>query len=151
MADALRGLVAAPHGQIRAADGRVVWDFDSFGFVQGPAPDTVNPSLWRQARLNSQAGLFKVSEGIWQLRGFDLSNLTLIEGRTGWIVVDPLTVRETAQAAMAFARQHLGERPISAIVFTHSHVDHFGGALALLSADEARARSIPVVAPSGFM
>ena len=151
MADATRGLVATPHGQIRAADGRVVWDFDSFGFVQGPAPDTVNPSLWRQARLNNQAGLFKVSEGIWQLRGFDLSNLTLIEGRTGWIVVDPLTVRETAQAAMAFARQHLGDRPVSAMVFTHSHVDHFGGALALLSAGEAQSRPVPVVAPSGFM
>ncbi|MDA7419055.1 MBL fold metallo-hydrolase [Xenophilus arseniciresistens] len=151
MADARRGLIAAPTGQIKAADGRVVWDFGSFGFVQGTAPDTVNPSLWRQARLNNQAGLFKVSEGIWQLRGFDLANLTLIEGRTGWIVVDPLTVRATAAAAMAFARQHLGERPVTAMIFTHSHVDHFGGALGVLSAQEVKARGIPVVAPAGFM
>lgn len=151
MADARRGFIAAPSGQIKAADGRVVWDFGSFGFVTGEAPDTVNPSLWRQARLNNQAGLFKVSEGIWQLRGFDLANLTLIEGRTGWIVVDPLTVRETAAAAMAFARQHLGDRPVKAMIFTHSHVDHFGGALGVLSAEQVRARGIPVVAPAGFM
>lgn len=151
MADARRGFIAAPAGPIRAADGRVVWDFDSFGFVTGEAPDTVNPSLWRQARLNNQAGLFKVSEGIWQLRGFDLANLTLIEGRTGWIVVDPLTVRETAAAAMAFARQHLGDRPVTAMIFTHSHVDHFGGALGVLSAEQVKARGIPVVAPAGFM
>ncbi len=151
MADARRGLIAAPSGQIKAADGRVVWDFDSFGFLQDEAPDTVNPSLWRQARLNNQAGLFKVSEGIWQLRGFDLANLTLIEGRSGWIVVDPLTVRETAAAAMAFARQHLGDRPVTAMIFTHSHADHFGGALGVVSADDAKARRLPVVAPAGFM
>ena len=84
-----------------------MWDFDAFQFVRGTAPATVNPSLWRQAILNNHIGLFKVTEGIWQLRGFDLANLTLIEGRTGWIVVDTLTSRETAEAAMAFARQHL--------------------------------------------
>ncbi len=149
--DAGRGLIAAPKGQIRTADGRVVWDFDSFSFIQGDAPDTVNPSLWRQALLNNQAGLFKVTEGIWQLRGFDLANLTLIEGRTGWIVVDPLTTRETAAAALAFARQHLGDKAVTAIVFTHSHVDHFGGALGVLSAREVAERKVPVVAPAGFM
>lgn len=151
LAEARRGLIAAPSGQIRAADGRVVWDFDSFAFVQGPAPDTVNPSLWRQALLNNQAGLFEVRPGIWQLRGFDLANLTLVQGRTGWIVVDALGARETAEAAMAFARQHLGPQPVSAVVFTHSHVDHFGGALGVLTAEEARSRQVPVVAPAGFM
>ena len=149
--DARRGFIAAPSGQIRAADGRVVWDFDAFASQKGEAPPTVNPSLWRQALLNNHVGLFKVSDGIWQVRGFDLANLTLIEGRSGWIVVDTLTTRETAAAAMAFARQHLGNKPVSAVVFTHSHVDHFGGALGVISAEEVKARQVPVVAPVGFM
>lgn len=150
-ADAKRGFVAAPKGQVRNAAGEVVWDFDAFAFVDGVAPPTVNPSLWRQALLNNQVGLFKVADRIWQLRGFDLANLTLIEGQTGWIVVDTLTARETAAAAMAFARQHLGDKPVSAVIFTHSHVDHFGGALGVVSAEEAKKRQIPVVAPAGFM
>lgn len=150
-ADARRGFIAAPQGQVRGADGQVVWDFDSFAFVKGAAPSTVNPSLWRQALLNNQVGLFKVTDGIWQLRGFDLANLTLIEGKSGWIVVDTLTSRETAAAAMAFARQHLGNKPVTGVVFTHSHADHFGGALGVISAEDAKARSVPVVAPAGFM
>ncbi len=150
-ADARRGLIAAPKGQVQDETGRVIWDYDAFAFVDGPAPDTVNPSLWRQALLNNHAGLYKVRDGIWQLRGFDLANITLIEGRSGWIVVDALTSRETAAAAMAFARRHLGDRPVSALIFTHSHVDHFGGALGILSAEEAKARGVPVVAPAGFM
>lgn len=151
MTDARRGFVAAPVGQIRDTAGNTIWDFDAFGFVQGDPPPTVNPSLWRQARLNNQAGLFKVAEGIWQLRGFDLANMTLIEGRSGWIVVDTLTARETAAEAMRFARLHLGDRQVSAIVFTHSHADHFGGALGVVSAAEAQARALPVVAPAGFI
>jgi alkyl sulfatase BDS1-like metallo-beta-lactamase superfamily hydrolase len=111
----------------------------------------VHPSLWRQALLNNQVGLFEVGKGIWQLRGFDIANMTLIEGRSGWIVVDTLTARETAAAALAFARQHLGDRPVSAVIFTHSHADHFGGVLGVISAEEARARQVPVVAPAGFM
>jgi alkyl sulfatase BDS1-like metallo-beta-lactamase superfamily hydrolase len=149
--DAARGLIAAPSGQVRDAAGRVIWDFDGFAFVEGAAPPTVNPSLWRMARLNNNAGLFKVADGIWQLRGFDLANITLVEGRTGWIVVDALTARETAAAAMAFARRHLGDRQVSAIVFTHSHIDHFGGALGVVGAEEAAARGLPVVAPAGFI
>ncbi|MEL4179241.1 alkyl/aryl-sulfatase [Roseateles sp. PN1] len=150
-ADAKRGFIAAPKGQVKNAAGEVIWDYEAFAFVQGAAPATVNPSLWRQALLNNQIGLFKVSEGIWQLRGFDLANITLIEGKTGWIVVDSLTSRETAAAAMAFARQHLGNKPVSALVFTHSHADHFGGALGVLSAEDAKARAVPIVAPAGFM
>lgn len=152
MADARRGFIAAPHGQVRNEAGQVIWDFDAFAFQQAEAaPDSVNPSLWRQARLNNQVGLFKVRDGIWQLRGFDLSNITLIQGTTGWIVVDTGTSRETATAAMAFARQHLGAQAVSAVVYTHSHVDHFGGVLGVISADEARARKVPIVAPAGFM
>jgi alkyl sulfatase BDS1-like metallo-beta-lactamase superfamily hydrolase len=158
-ADARRGFIAAPQGQVRSAEGEVLWDYDSFAFVQGAAPPTVNPSLWRQALLNNQVGLFKVTEGpagrIWQLRGFDLANITLIEGKTGLIVVDTATSRENAAAAMAFARRHLGPelgaRPITGIVFTHSHVDHFGGALGVISAEEVKQRNVPVVAPVGFM
>ena len=150
-ADAKRGFIAAPKGQVKDEAGHVIWDYDAFAFVEGQAPATVNPSLWRQALLNNQIGLFKVRDGIWQLRGFDLANITQIEGRTGWIVVDTLTSRETAVAAMAFARQHLGDKPVSAVIFTHSHVDHFGGALGVIPADEAKARGVPVVAPVGFM
>lgn len=150
-ADAKRGFIAAPKGQVKDEQGKVIWDYDAFAFVQGAAPATVNPSLWRQALLNNQIGLFKVTEGIWQLRGFDLANITLIEGKSGWIVVDTATARETATAAMAFARQHLGNKPVSAVVFTHSHADHFGGALGVISAEEVKARKVPVVAPVGFM
>jgi alkyl sulfatase BDS1-like metallo-beta-lactamase superfamily hydrolase len=150
-ADAARGFIAAPTGQVRNEAGAVIWDYDAFAFVHGAAPDTVNPSLWRQALLNNQFGLYQVSERIWQLRGFDLANITLIEGNTGWIVVDTATSRETAAAAMAFARQHLGDKPVSAVIFTHSHADHFGGALGVISAEEAAARQVPIVAPEGFM
>jgi alkyl sulfatase BDS1-like metallo-beta-lactamase superfamily hydrolase len=150
-ADAKRGFIAAPTGQVKDADGNIVWDFDAYGFVKGDAPPTVNPSLWRQALLNNQIGLFKVTEGIWQLRGFDLANITLIEGKTGWIVVDTLTARETAAAAMAFARKHLGDKPVSAVIFTHSHADHFGGALGVISSEEAKSRNVPVVVPAGFL
>ena len=149
--DARKGFIAAPTGQIKDAQGKVIWDFDAFVFVQGNAPAMVNPSLWRQATLNNQIGLFKVTEGIWQLRGFDLANMTLIQGKTGWIVVDALTAQETSAAALAFARQHLGPQKVSGLIFTHSHADHFGGALGVVSAEEAKAQKLPIVAPSGFM
>jgi len=150
--NARRGLIATPDAlQIRADDGRVVWDMQEYAFIDAEAPDSVNPSLWRQAQLNNVHGLFKVTDGVYQLRGFDLSNMTLIEGEQGWIVVDPLTARETARAALAFAREHLGERAISAIIYTHSHIDHFGGVLGLMSAAEIAASGIPVIAPEGFM
>ena len=149
--DAKHGLIARPEGKILGRDGVVLIDFDAFKFVQGKAPPTVNPSLWRHAIQNAQIGLFKITNGIYQVRGFDIANMTLIEGKSGWIVVDTLTCRETAAAALAFARKHLGDKPVSAIVFTHSHADHFGGALGVMSAAEAAERKIPVIAPAGFM
>lgn len=149
--DARRGFIARPEGKILGADGTVLVDFDAFKFVDGKAPATVNPSLWRHAIQNAQIGLFKVSDGIYQLRGFDIANITLIDGKTGWIVVDTLTARESSAAAMAFARKHLGNKPVSAIIFTHSHADHFGGALGVASAQEIAERKIPVVASEGFM
>lgn len=148
--DAKRGFIAKPTGQIVGADGAVLIDFDAFNFITGKAPATVNPSLWRHATLNAQYGLFKVADGIYQLRGFDISNMTLIEGKTGWIVVDPLTAREMATAAIAFARKHLGDKPVSAIIYTHSHIDHFGGVLGVTTAEEVAARKIPIIAPEGF-
>jgi alkyl sulfatase BDS1-like metallo-beta-lactamase superfamily hydrolase len=150
-ADAARGLVAKAGGKIVGEDGTVLSDLDAFAFLDGPVPPTVNPSLWRHARLNAQAGLYKVADGIHQLRGFDISNLTLIDGKSGWIVVDPLTARESGAAAMKFAREHLGDKPITAIIYTHSHIDHFGGVLGVVTAADAAARKVPIVAPVGFM
>ena len=153
--DARRGLIAAPDVlRVEGPREEPVWDMDSYAFINGEAPDSVNPSLWRQATLNNIYGLFEVTEGIYQLRGFDLSNMSLIRGEKGWIVVDPLTTRETAEAAMQFARQHLGNDPITAILFTHSHIDHFGGVLGIIGEPERAAGgldAIEVIAPSGFM
>ena len=149
--DAKRGFIAKPKGKITADDGTVLTDFDAYNFVDGKAPDTVNPSLWRHARLNANMGLFKVTDGVYQLRGFDMGNMTLIEGKTGWIVVDTLTARETATAAMAFARQQLGNKPVTAVVLTHSHGDHFGGILGVITPKDVAERNIPVVASAGFM
>ena len=109
--DAKRGFIARPSGKILAADGSVLKDFDAYAFLAGKAADTVNPSLWRHAQLNANVGLFKVMDGVYQLRGFDIANMTLIDGKTGWIVVDPLTAPESSSAALAFARQHLGNKP----------------------------------------
>lgn len=145
-----RGLIARDDNlEIKTADGEVIWRMNDYDFIQGAAPDTVNPSLWRQASLNNLHGLYQVAEGIYQLRGYDLSNMTLIEGQTGWIVVDPLTTKETAAAALAFARKHLGDKPVTGLIMTHSHVDHFGGALAVV--DPKQAASIPIIAPENFM
>ena len=149
--DAKRGLIARPNGKIFAADGSVLRDFAAYDFLQGAAPDTINPSLWRHAQLNANIGLYKVMDGVYQLRGFDIANITLIEGKTGWIVVDALTSRESAAAAMAFAEQHLGKKPVSGLVLTHAHADHFGGALGVLSKEDAAQRKVPIVAPAGFM
>ncbi len=151
--DARRGLIARPTGKLLDDQGRVLLDYDAYRFEDAAtaAPATVNPSLWRHAQLNAQTGLFKVVDGIYQLRGFDMGNMTLIEGKTGWIVVDALTSRESARAALAFARQHLGNKPVTAIVFSHSHLDHFGGVLGVVTPAEVAERKIPVVASIGFM
>ncbi|WP_233243616.1 alkyl/aryl-sulfatase [Bacterioplanes sanyensis] len=148
----------ARRGQLASADdfsahlpsGERIWDRAAYQFISGEAPDSVNPSLWRQAGLNNLSGLFEVVPGIYQLRGMDLANMTLIEGKQGWIVVDPLTSAETAQAAFELAMQHLPQRPISAVLFTHSHIDHFGGINGLFP-QFALSNDIPIVAPHGFM
>ncbi len=149
--NAVRGLMAAANDLvIKGENGQPIWTLADYDFIDGPAPDTVNPSLWRQEGLNNIGGLFQVADGIYQLRGFDLANLTLIDGDTGWIVVDPLMTKETAAAAMAFARQQLPSRPVSAVIYTHSHIDHFGGVLGVVNPDDVHSGKVRVYAPEGF-
>jgi alkyl sulfatase BDS1-like metallo-beta-lactamase superfamily hydrolase len=147
---ATRGFIAAwDQPQIRTSDGRVVWDFSAYNFLQGPAPETVNPSLWRHAGLLVRAGLFQVRERVYQVRGFDVSNMTIVVGNSGLIVVDPLTSAETAQAALALARRTIGNLPVRAVIYTHSHVDHFGGVRGVVPAGQEA--GVEIIAPEGFM
>lgn len=149
---ARRGFVAAwDQPQIRAADGRVAWDFTAYDFLQGDAPETVNPSLWRHARLITLAGLFRVADRVHQVRGFDVSNMTIVRGDTGLIVIDPLTSVETAAAALTLARRTLGDLPVRAVIYTHSHVDHFGGVRGVVDAADVAAGRVAIIAPEGFM
>ncbi|MEV0399151.1 alkyl sulfatase dimerization domain-containing protein [Actinoallomurus sp. NPDC050550] len=151
--DARRGFLGAlAPSDVRAADGRVVWDGDSYRFLGDgdEAPETVNPSLWRQSCLTAIQGLFEVVPGIYQVRGLDLSNMTLVEGERGVIVIDPLLSAETAAAALGLYREHRGDRPITGIVYTHSHADHFGGVRGVLPMADAEAGDVPIVAPAGF-
>lgn len=150
--DAKRGLLASvPHLEIHDGQGNPVWSQKQYEFIEGDAPDTVNPSLWRQEQLNNIHGLFQVTEGVYQVRGFDLANMTLIEGKTGWIIVDPLTTPETARAALALANKSLGAHPVSAVVITHSHIDHFGGILGVLTREQQQDSTFPIYAPEGFL
>jgi alkyl sulfatase BDS1-like metallo-beta-lactamase superfamily hydrolase len=146
-----RGLIAEPsQGVVRATTGEVLWDNDSYAFLKGDAPDTVHPSLWRQSQLVARQGLFEVVEGIYQVRGFDLSNITFVEGDTGLVVIDPLISSETAAAALALYREHRGDRPIHAVIYTHSHIDHFGGVKGVVSQEEVTAGRVRIIAPEGF-
>ena len=129
----------------------VSWDLSKSDFVHGPCPDTVNPSLWRQAGFNAQHGLYEVIDGFYQVRGFDTSTATFIRGDEGWLVIDPLTTTETARAAFELVTEHLGERPVTAVIYTHSHVDHFGGILGMVDPDRIEAGEVPIVAPEGFL
>ena len=151
-ADARRGKIAgADQVRILSEDGRVLWDTASYDFIVGEAPASVNPSLWRQEKLNNEHGLFEVVDGIYQVRGYDLANMSVIDGATGWIIVDPLGSRETAAAAMALVREHLGNKPVRAIIYTHSHIDHFGGVEGVATIEEVKAKGIRIVAPAGIM
>ncbi|MGJ4845975.1 alkyl/aryl-sulfatase [Leifsonia sp. Le1] len=151
-ADADRGFVAALEpGVVKAQDGRVVWDNDSYSFLAGDAPTSVNPSLWRQSQLVARQGLYEVTDGIYQVRGLDLSNITFVEGDTGVIVIDPLISTETAAAALGLYRANRGDRPVVAVIFSHSHVDHFGGVFGVASVEDVEAGRIQVIAPEGFV
>lgn len=150
--NATRGQIATLEAdQIVAPDGTTVYDLTAFDFLEGDAPDTANPSLWRQSQLNAIHGLFEVVPGIYQIRGFDLANMSFIRGETGWIVIDPLTATETAAAGLELLRQEVEDLPVSAIIFTHSHADHFGGAKGVISEEDLAARNVPVIAPVNFL
>jgi alkyl sulfatase BDS1-like metallo-beta-lactamase superfamily hydrolase len=152
LAEAERGLVARfEPARVENHDGKVVWDLDSYAFLGEEPPETANPSLWRQSRLNQIAGLFEMAPGFYQLRGFDLSNMHVVEGTDGIVVIDPLISVETAAAALALYREHRGKRPVTGLVYTHSHIDHFGGAAGIVSPKEVAEREIPVLAPEGFL
>lgn len=153
-ADAERGLIAKPDVlTIKNASGNVVWDLESYKKYIGlnqAAPAEINPSLYRLAQLNMQYGLFKVTDRIYQVRGYDLSNITFIQGDTGWIVIDPLISTETARAALELANKSLGKRPVVAVIYSHPHADHYGGARGLASDAEFASGKIRIIAPEGF-
>jgi alkyl sulfatase BDS1-like metallo-beta-lactamase superfamily hydrolase len=151
-ADSERGFIAAPEpGVVTSEDGTVVWDNDSYSFLRDPCPASVHPSLWRQSGLAMRQGLFEVTEGIYQIRGFDISNMTLVEGETGVLVIDPLISAETAAAGLALYRAHRGDRPVTGLIYTHSHIDHFGGACGVTTAAAVEEGRCPVLAPAGFL
>jgi alkyl sulfatase BDS1-like metallo-beta-lactamase superfamily hydrolase len=130
----------------------VVWSLEPYGFrSENEAPTTVNPSLWRQSRLNMQHGLFEVVPGVYQVRGLDIANMTLIEGHSGVIVVDTLTSIEGARAAMELYFKHRGSRPVVAVIFTHTHTDHWGGARGVIDDDMLANGRVPIIAPNLFM
>ncbi|WP_228539814.1 alkyl/aryl-sulfatase [Nocardia sp. XZ_19_385] len=151
-ADADRGFIAALEpGVVRTAEGKVVWDNDSYNFLHGTCPASANPSLWRQSQLTVKQGLYEIAPGFYQVRGLDLSNMTIIEGDTGVIVIDPLISTETAAAGLALYRAHRGNRPVTGLIYSHSHVDHFGGALGVTTREDVAAGRCPVLAPAGFL
>ncbi len=144
--DAERGFVGSMEPcVVTTEDGRVIWDNDAYAFLEGDCPDTANPSLWRQSQLCAKQGLYEVCDGIYQVRGLDLSNMTLVEGDTGIIVIDPLISKETAAAALALYRNHRGDREVTAVIYTHAHGDHFGGVHGVYK------EGVPIVAGHGFM
>jgi len=152
--DAERGLVARPDTlTIKGEKGNVVWDMEQYKTFIGddkPAPDTVNPSLWRNAQLNMHYGLYKVTDRVYQVRGYDLSNITFIQGDTGWIVGDPLSTSETAKAAYDLVTQNLGKRPVVAVIYSHSHGDHYGGVRGVVDEADVKAGKVKIFAPEGF-
>jgi alkyl sulfatase BDS1-like metallo-beta-lactamase superfamily hydrolase len=153
--DATKGFIAPlpNNGVIKNAKGSVIWNLPDFDFLAGdaPAPATVNPSLWRQAQIMQRnAGLFKVTDGIYQVRGIDISNITFIESDTGVIIMDPLMSEEVAKAALDLYFEHRPKNPVVAVIFTHSHIDHYGGVLGVISDADVTAGKVKVFAPDGF-
>ncbi len=136
---------------IKTKDGKPVWNLDAYAWMDGKSPDTVNPSLWRHMGLLRKHGLFALSEGMWQVRGFDVSNMTVIKGKTGWILIDPLTTRDTAAAALRLVNEKLGARPVTAVIYSHSHGDHFGGVRGVVDEADVKAGRVVIIAPEHFL
>ena len=152
--EAKKGFIAAPeYKQIKAEGGNVAWDMGSYEYLlQGKDFDSIHPSLQRQAILNMAYGLYEVVPGkIYQVRGFDLANISFIKGNTGWIVFDPLTAKETAKAALDFINEKVGKRPVVGVVFSHSHGDHFGGVRGVVDEADVKSGKVLVIAPAGFL
>lgn len=149
---AQRGFIAnRTDPKIRDENGRVVFDMEEGAFLDGADPATIHPSLLRQARVLRKSGLFEVVDGVYQVRGFDITNVTFIRGETGWIIIDPALTPGTARAALELANEHLGQRPVRAVIYTHSHTDHFGGVAGVTSQVDVDAGKTQVIAPKGFM
>ncbi|MER1978445.1 alkyl/aryl-sulfatase [Pseudocitrobacter faecalis] len=152
--NAHKGFIAAlPSKVITGAKGNVVWDPHKYNFIQEgtKAPDTVNPSLWRQAQLINIGGLFNVTDGVYQIRNLDLSNMTIIEGKTGITVIDPLVSAETAKVGLDLYYKERGKKPVVAVIFTHSHVDHYGGVRGVVDEADVASGKVKIYAPAGFM
>jgi alkyl sulfatase BDS1-like metallo-beta-lactamase superfamily hydrolase len=152
--NATRGLISKPDTlTIKGEKGNVVWDLEAYKAyisIDKPAPDTVNPSLWRNSQRTMQYGLFKVHDKIFQVRGYDLSNITFVRGNTGWIVFDPLISAETAKAAYDLVSQNLGKLPVVAVVYSHSHVDHYGGVRGIVDEADVKSGKVQILAPEHF-
>ncbi len=151
--NAKRGFIATldPITITRERDGKTVYDLEAVKFLEGEAADSANPSLWRQAQLNGlNHGLYEVVPGLYQVRSFDIANMTLIKGDKGWVIIDPLTSSESSAAALALANRELGERPVTAIIITHSHADHFAGTLGVVDPADVASGKVPLVTPEGF-
>lgn len=147
-----KGLIAPFKGQIKDASGKVIWDVQAYDFLaKDQAPESVNPSLWRLAQLNAHAGLFEVSPKLYQVRGLDLANMTIIEGDDGLIIIDPLTMAETAKAALDLYYANRPHKPVVAVIYSHTHVDHFGGVRGVIDEADVKAGKVKVFAPAGFM
>ena len=149
--NARRGLIVEASGQVMADAGHVAWDFDRWAFLDGDAPPSANPSLWRQGQLNAIAGIFEVAEGIYQARGFDLAVTSFLRTDSGWIIVDPLVTVEPMRAAFDLVREHVADLPVVAVIYTHSHVDHFGGVRAVVSDEDLAAGRVRIIAPVDFL
>lgn len=150
--DAKKGFIATLVPMtIKDAKGSTSWDLTTYDFIKGQAPDTVNPSLWRIAELNLNNGLFKVTDRVYQIRGFDLSNMTLVETDNGVIVIDPLVTTEVAKAGLDLYYQHRPKKPVVAVIYTHSHADHYGGVKGVTNEEDVKSGKVKIIAPEGFL
>lgn len=149
--NATKGLIASPEKlEIYDENGKLVWSQEAYSFIENDSPDTANPSLWRNTQLNHTYGLFEVTDGIYQVRGYDMTNITFVKGDSGWIIFDPLMTSECSSAALELVNDNLGEYPIKAVIFSHSHVDHFGGIEGILTEEQIKNEDILLIAPENY-